>query len=246
MRSVEMSKCCSERCVCAPQRRSAGTAMSPKVSRSMRSPPMASSSSGSIARVCRLRQSPPRPKPFRAARLPDAPPSVRPRPPLPVRPRSGAGARADARRAGPHPAHAADLRGAAAADRRPGDDSPGCASPTASAWRPGSTRTARCIDGLGAMGFGFIEVGTVTPRPQPGNPKPRMFRLPEAQALINRLGFNNDGLDAFVAQRAAGALSRQRRHPRAEHRQERDDADRARRRRLPRSASTASTRTPTT
>jgi dihydroorotate dehydrogenase len=49
------------------------------------------------------------------------------------------------------------------------------------------------------MGFGFVEVGTVTPRAQPGNPRPRMFRLPQAQALINRLGFNNDGLDAFVA-----------------------------------------------
>ena len=49
------------------------------------------------------------------------------------------------------------------------------------------------------MGFGFVEVGTVTPLAQPGNPKPRMFRLPEAHALINRLGFNNDGLDAFVA-----------------------------------------------
>ncbi|WP_137893993.1 quinone-dependent dihydroorotate dehydrogenase [Ramlibacter sp. 2FC] len=63
----------------------------------------------------------------------------------------------------------------------------------------GLDKNARCIDGLGAMGFGFVEVGTVTPKPQPGNPKPRMFRLPEAQALINRLGFNNDGLDAFVA-----------------------------------------------
>ncbi len=49
------------------------------------------------------------------------------------------------------------------------------------------------------MGFGAIEVGTVTPKPQSGNPKPRMFRLPDAQALINRLGFNNDGLDAFVS-----------------------------------------------
>ncbi|MES2089186.1 MAG: quinone-dependent dihydroorotate dehydrogenase [Pseudomonadota bacterium] len=63
----------------------------------------------------------------------------------------------------------------------------------------GLDKNGRCIDGLGAMGFGFVEVGTVTPKPQPGNPKPRMFRLPEAQALINRLGFNNDGLDAFVA-----------------------------------------------
>jgi dihydroorotate dehydrogenase len=63
----------------------------------------------------------------------------------------------------------------------------------------GLDKNARCIDGLAAMGFGFVEVGTVTPKGQPGNPKPRMFRLPEANALINRLGFNNDGLDAFLA-----------------------------------------------
>ena len=62
----------------------------------------------------------------------------------------------------------------------------------------GLDKNARCIDALAAMGFGFVEVGTVTPKPQPGNPKPRMFRLPEARALINRLGFNNDGLDAFL------------------------------------------------
>ena len=62
----------------------------------------------------------------------------------------------------------------------------------------GLDKNARCIDALGAMGFGFVEVGTVTPKSQAGNPKPRMFRLPEARALINRLGFNNDGLDAFV------------------------------------------------
>ena len=63
----------------------------------------------------------------------------------------------------------------------------------------GLDKNGRCIDGLGAMGFGFIEVGTVTPKAQSGNPKPRMFRLPQAQALINRLGFNNDGLDVFIA-----------------------------------------------
>jgi dihydroorotate dehydrogenase len=63
----------------------------------------------------------------------------------------------------------------------------------------GLDKNARCIDALGAMGFGFVEVGTVTPKPQPGNPKPRVFRLPEADALINRLGFNNDGLEAFLA-----------------------------------------------
>jgi dihydroorotate dehydrogenase len=55
------------------------------------------------------------------------------------------------------------------------------------------------IDGLAALGFGSIEIGTVTPRAQPGNPKPRMFRLPAANAIINRMGFNNGGVDAFVA-----------------------------------------------
>ena len=63
----------------------------------------------------------------------------------------------------------------------------------------GLDKNARCVDGLAAMGFGFIEVGTVTPLAQSGNPKPRMFRLTKANALINRLGFNNDGLEAFVA-----------------------------------------------
>ncbi|MBM3386662.1 MAG: quinone-dependent dihydroorotate dehydrogenase [Betaproteobacteria bacterium] len=63
----------------------------------------------------------------------------------------------------------------------------------------GLDKNARCIDGLGAMGFGFVEVGTVTPKAQPGNPQPRIFRLPAAQALINRLGFNNEGLNAFIA-----------------------------------------------
>ncbi len=63
----------------------------------------------------------------------------------------------------------------------------------------GLDKNGRCIDGLAMMGFGFIEVGTVTPKAQPGNPKPRMFRLPQADALINRLGFNNEGLDTFIA-----------------------------------------------
>jgi dihydroorotate dehydrogenase len=62
----------------------------------------------------------------------------------------------------------------------------------------GLDKNGRCIDALGAMGFGFIEVGTVTPKAQAGNPKPRLFRLPRANALINRFGFNNDGLDAFL------------------------------------------------
>ncbi|MCS6763888.1 MAG: quinone-dependent dihydroorotate dehydrogenase [Candidatus Protistobacter heckmanni] len=63
----------------------------------------------------------------------------------------------------------------------------------------GLDKDGACIDGLAALGFGFIEIGTVTPKPQPGNPQPRMFRLPQAQTLINRLGFNNVGVDAFVA-----------------------------------------------
>ena len=63
----------------------------------------------------------------------------------------------------------------------------------------GLDKNGEYIDALAALGFGFLEVGTVTPRPQPGNPKPRMFRLPEREALINRLGFNNQGLDAFLA-----------------------------------------------
>lgn len=62
----------------------------------------------------------------------------------------------------------------------------------------GLDKNAKAIDGLGKMGFGFIEVGTVTPLAQSGNPKPRMFRLPEHHAIINRMGFNNDGLQAFI------------------------------------------------
>ena len=63
----------------------------------------------------------------------------------------------------------------------------------------GLDKDGACIDGLATLGFGSIEIGTVTPRAQPGNPKPRMFRLPAARAIINRMGFNNDGVDAFVS-----------------------------------------------
>lgn len=62
----------------------------------------------------------------------------------------------------------------------------------------GLDKNGDAIDGLVSQGFGFIEVGTVTPRPQPGNPKPRLFRLPPAQAIINRMGFNNRGVDYLV------------------------------------------------
>jgi dihydroorotate dehydrogenase len=63
----------------------------------------------------------------------------------------------------------------------------------------GLDKDAACIDGLARLGFGFIEVGTVTPRPQPGNPRPRLFRLKAQRAIINRFGFNNVGVDAFLA-----------------------------------------------
>ncbi|WP_255987901.1 quinone-dependent dihydroorotate dehydrogenase [Chitinolyticbacter albus] len=63
----------------------------------------------------------------------------------------------------------------------------------------GLDKNGEHIDALADFGFGFIEVGTVTPRPQPGNPKPRLFRLPQAEAIINRMGFNNDGVDALIA-----------------------------------------------
>ncbi|WP_088328489.1 quinone-dependent dihydroorotate dehydrogenase [Lacimicrobium sp. SS2-24] len=64
----------------------------------------------------------------------------------------------------------------------------------------GLDKNGECIDAFAAMGFGFIEIGTVTPRPQPGNDKPRLFRLPQSQAIINRMGFNNKGVDYLVEQ----------------------------------------------
>jgi dihydroorotate dehydrogenase len=63
----------------------------------------------------------------------------------------------------------------------------------------GLDKNGEYIDALAALGFGFIEIGTVTPRAQPGNPKPRLFRLPQAQGIINRMGFNNGGVDALIA-----------------------------------------------
>lgn len=63
----------------------------------------------------------------------------------------------------------------------------------------GLDKDGKHIDALAALGFGFLEIGTVTPRPQAGNPKPRMFRLPQAEAIINRMGFNNDGVEACVS-----------------------------------------------
>lgn len=62
----------------------------------------------------------------------------------------------------------------------------------------GLDKNGSCIDALGSLGFGFVEVGTVTPKPQAGNSRPRLFRLRESQAIINRMGFNNQGLEAFI------------------------------------------------
>ncbi len=67
----------------------------------------------------------------------------------------------------------------------------------------GLDKNGTAVDGLSRLGFGFLEVGTVTPRPQPGNPKPRLFRLPEHQAIINRMGFNNAGVDALLEKLAS-------------------------------------------
>ena len=70
--------------------------------------------------------------------------------------------------------------------------------PNAVGLAAGLDKNAELIDALGRFGFGFIEVGTVTPKPQPGNPRPRLFRVPKAQGIINRFGFNNLGLESFL------------------------------------------------
>ena len=62
----------------------------------------------------------------------------------------------------------------------------------------GLDKNGECIDAFAALGFGFVEIGTVTPKPQPGNPQPRLFRVPEHQGIINRMGFNNHGIDAAI------------------------------------------------
>ena len=72
----------------------------------------------------------------------------------------------------------------------------------------GLDKNGDAIDGFAQLGFGFVEIGTVTPRPQPGNPKPRLFRLPEAEAIINRMGFNNHGVDQLLANVAKSKFAR--------------------------------------
>ena len=76
----------------------------------------------------------------------------------------------------------------------------GITFPNAVGLAAGLDKNGDHIEGMAALGFGFIEIGTVTPRPQPGNDKPRLFRLPEAEAIINRMGFNNLGVDHLVEQ----------------------------------------------
>ncbi len=82
----------------------------------------------------------------------------------------------------------------------PGVEVMGLLFPSVVGLAAGLDKNGDYIDALGALGFGFIEVGTVTPRPQSGNPKPRLFRIPEAQAIINRMGFNNLGVDHLIDQ----------------------------------------------
>jgi dihydroorotate dehydrogenase len=86
--------------------------------------------------------------------------------------------------------------------RRPADDPRevmGLTFPNPVGLAAGLDKNGEVIDALAALGFGFVEIGTVTPLPQPGNPKPRLFRIPEAQGIVNRMGFNNEGVDALVA-----------------------------------------------
>jgi dihydroorotate dehydrogenase len=111
----------------------------------------------------------------------------------------------------PETAHGLTLRalasahaiGAAAAWRPPLPDDPvhlmGLTFPNPVGLAAGLDKNGAFVEALAQLGFGAVEVGTVTPRPQPGNPRPRLFRLPQAEALINRLGFNNDGVDALVS-----------------------------------------------
>ena len=93
---------------------------------------------------------------------------------------------------------AATLLGAGA-DRREARRVMGIDFPNPVGLAAGLDKNGEYIDALAALGFGFIEIGTVTPRPQPGNPRPRMFRVVEHEAIINRLGFNNDGVEKLLA-----------------------------------------------
>ncbi len=99
-------------------------------------------------------------------------------------------------------AHSLGLVRDPAADSRNGVSCLGLQFPNRVGLAAGFDKNARYIDALGALGFGFVEVGTVTPRPQPGQPRPRLFRVAESGALINRMGFPNDGAVAVAARLA--------------------------------------------
>ena len=99
-------------------------------------------------------------------------------------------------------AHSLGLVRARASDPRTAVTLMGLQFPNRVGLAAGFDKNGRYIDALGALGFGFVEVGTVTPRPQPGQPRPRLFRVPEAGALINRMGFPNEGAAAVAARLA--------------------------------------------
>jgi dihydroorotate dehydrogenase len=116
------------------------------------------------------------------------------------------------RRIDPETAHdlalAALAKGLAGRDRSPASprlavQALGHAFPSPIGLAAGFDKNARALIPLARLGFGFVEAGTVTPRPQPGNPRPRLFRLAEDRAVINRMGFNNEGLNAYLPRLAA-------------------------------------------
>ncbi len=114
------------------------------------------------------------------------------------------------RRLDPEAAHRLAVRAAQVMPRRPASADPVLATsafglnfPNPLGLAAGFDKNAEAVDGLLGMGFGFVEAGGVTPKPQPGNPKPRVFRLPADGAVINRYGLNSDGMDAVAARLAA-------------------------------------------
>jgi dihydroorotate dehydrogenase len=96
-------------------------------------------------------------------------------------------------------AHKLGLLGSEVRSQKPEVSCLGLRFPNALGLAAGMDKSASAVEAWGALGFGSVEVGTLTPRPQPGNPKPRLFRLPEHKALLNRMGFNNPGIHAAVA-----------------------------------------------
>ena len=114
--------------------------------------------------------------------------------------------------------------GLARAGRPPGKpvECMGLVFPNAVGLAAGLDKDGTAIDAFGAMGFGAVEIGTLTPRAQPGNDLPRLFRLIPAEGIINRMGFNNGGIDAAIPRAAAANLQRRARH---QHRQKQSHAE---------------------